>query len=214
MEVLLVLAVLILFLGIAWPSLAQLSAEQRLRQASADVQQQLGIARTRALEDGHSYRFHYEPGGRWFALLPADIEPGTLGEAGSTPGGSTTAPSAAPPGPTGPGTVANGTSDSDFGFRPPARHLGQLPEGVVFSVATMAPPPTQTLTPDLLAGLPRAEEVTYGVAWSLPITFALDGTSTGGDLTLADTRGFELRLSVRPLTGAITPSPVTLQSQN
>lgn len=73
-EVLLVLTIMTLLLGLAWPSISRLYAHHNLRQAADLLSVRLSAGRIRAIESGLVYQFRYEPGGRRFLLVPFDRE--------------------------------------------------------------------------------------------------------------------------------------------
>lgn len=73
-EVLLVLTIMTLLLGLAWPSISRLYAHHHLRQAADLLSVRLSAGRIRAIESGLVYQFRYEPGGRRFLLVPFDRE--------------------------------------------------------------------------------------------------------------------------------------------
>lgn len=73
-ELLLVLAVLVLVAGLAWPSLARLHAHHQLRQSADLLGVRLSSGRVHAVESGLIYQFRFEPGGRRFLLVPFDEE--------------------------------------------------------------------------------------------------------------------------------------------
>jgi prepilin-type N-terminal cleavage/methylation domain-containing protein len=60
-----------------------------------------------------------------------------------------------------------------------------------------------TVSSELLTGLPDAGELS-GVAWSTPVLFYSDGTSSEADLVIVDTYGNSRTISVRDLTGGVT----------
>lgn len=74
-EVLLVLTVLTLVIGLAWPSLSRLYGHHRLRQAADLLGVRMSSGRGHAVETGLVYQFRFEPGGRRFLLVPFDREP-------------------------------------------------------------------------------------------------------------------------------------------
>src|SRR5579863_8485904 len=87
-EILLVLAVMVMILGLAWPVLDKYRAEFRLRQGGLLIQSRLAAARVHAIDTGVPYAFRYEPGGQRFLVLPYDVQtlhsqsvPGTHGPA-------------------------------------------------------------------------------------------------------------------------------------
>lgn len=60
-----------------------------------------------------------------------------------------------------------------------------------------------TVSSELLTGLPDAGELS-GVAWSTPVLFYSDGTSSEAELVIVDTYGNSRTISVRDLTGGVT----------
>jgi prepilin-type N-terminal cleavage/methylation domain-containing protein len=73
-EVLLVLTILTLILGLAWPSLSRLFAHHRLQQAAELLSARMSAGRVHSVESGLIYQFRFEPGGRRFLLVPYDRE--------------------------------------------------------------------------------------------------------------------------------------------
>jgi hypothetical protein len=70
MEVLLVLAILVIMAGIAYPSLEAMYSGYRLRAAADRVRSSWATARARALEEGRAYRFAVLPGYGNFRVAP------------------------------------------------------------------------------------------------------------------------------------------------
>ncbi|MBI3864867.1 MAG: GspH/FimT family pseudopilin [Planctomycetia bacterium] len=77
LEILLVMGVMVVAIGLAWPAIAVIQGEYRLRQGGQLVQAKLAWARLHAVETGHVYQFCFEPGGRKFIILPRDQEANT-----------------------------------------------------------------------------------------------------------------------------------------
>lgn len=73
-EVLLVLTIMTLIVGLAWPSLSRLYAHHHLRQAADLLGVRMSAGRVHSVESGLVYQFRYEPGGRRFLLVPFDHE--------------------------------------------------------------------------------------------------------------------------------------------
>jgi hypothetical protein len=71
-EILMVLAVLVLILSLAWPTIESFQSEYRVRQGGQLVQARLAAARVHAVESGLTYQFRFEPGGQRFLVLPVD----------------------------------------------------------------------------------------------------------------------------------------------
>ena len=185
-EMVLVLAVLLVMFSVVWPSLDRLYSEHHIRQGAEGLQVRLAAARVHAMEDGVSYCFHFEPGGRHFVLLPAEVQE----------------------------VIAAGEDEGEAALEGiGCRYLGELPEGVAFELSCGgAPLPTQILNPALLAGLPGAESLGTTAMWSIPMLFFPDGSSTGGVVEIVDKRNQTVRVATRPLTGGVSLSKVEVRS--
>lgn len=172
LEILLVLGVLAVLAGIAWPALLQFSTEQAIRGASETVRSQLDQARTRAIETGKPYHFLYEPDGTHFLVMPAerDIAPATTF-------------TVAPP------VNAIHTATS-----------GEVADGLLFHPGPGLVARGHRLNIEDLSELPDAG-LLQQIQWSAPITYQPDGTSEDVSFRLADQNQRYIELSVRGLTG-------------
>ncbi|WP_197453896.1 prepilin-type N-terminal cleavage/methylation domain-containing protein [Caulifigura coniformis] len=184
LELVVVLMVIVAIVTLTWPQLLRFAREQQLRDWTSEVRTDLAGSRIKAIENGLVYQFRYEPGGRWFAVLPYDRP-----EAG------------------------NSAADSDLGKTrieaarssgPPAT-LKQLPEELHFRFKDGQP--TEELHPDWIKLLPTSEPLGR-VSWSLPILFHLDGTADTATIYVENDRGHSQLLTLRGLTGGVTMGPV------
>jgi prepilin-type N-terminal cleavage/methylation domain-containing protein len=73
-EILLVLALLAVIAGIAFPSVLRFRNEQAIKDAAERVRSELDRTRFRAIDAGIAYQFRYETGGRRFIAIPAERE--------------------------------------------------------------------------------------------------------------------------------------------
>jgi len=71
-EMLLVLVLVSIMLGLAWPALGRLSTRQQLVQSAELARIRLLTARVHAIEQGLPYQFRFEPGGQRYCILPGD----------------------------------------------------------------------------------------------------------------------------------------------
>ncbi len=71
-EIVMVLGVMVMAIGIAWPAIAVIQGEYQLRQGGQLVQAKLAWARVHAVETGYVYQFCFEPDGQRFLVLPFD----------------------------------------------------------------------------------------------------------------------------------------------
>ena len=181
-ELLLVLALLAVLAGMAWPSVLRFSNEQTIKEAGERVRSELDRTRFRAIDEGVTYQFRYEPNGRRYIAVPAERE------GAATPTGSAT-----PPAPT--YAVAS----------------GEISEGLTFQPAPGTTPTGELVTADWLAGLPESALLAQ-TRWSSPILYRPDGTGTTASFWLIDEDRRYIKLSVRELTGMATAGPLRTET--
>jgi Tfp pilus assembly protein FimT len=70
LELMLVLAILLVLAGLAWPRVEGMYERHRLQKAAEDVRLHLAGCRLRALEAGVIYQFRYQPGGQTYDVAP------------------------------------------------------------------------------------------------------------------------------------------------
>jgi prepilin-type N-terminal cleavage/methylation domain-containing protein len=183
-EVLLVLAVMSVFVGMAMPSVLRMFGQQKLTASAERVREAIALARVRAIQTGLIYEFCCEPNGTHYVVVP--FEPDH--------------------------SVSQNQNSSQAAATPPApRASGFLPKGVVFSAEVLGNASVSnaafgmpSLTSAALDGLPNASELA-GISWSTPILFKPDGSAnTDTEITISDTRSQQIRLRVRSLTGAVS----------
>ncbi len=177
-EVLLVLAILAVLAGLAWPAVLRFSDEQSIKDAAERVRSELDRTRFRSIDTGLTYQFRYEPNGRRFLAVPAEhdvIHAASVNTTGST---------------------------SNL----PA-HSGQIAEGLTFVMLPGMPPAAEMLPADWLAGLPDGVLLGQA-QWSLPIYYRPDGTGTTAGFRVRDDDGRFIELTVRELTGMATAGPL------
>jgi prepilin-type N-terminal cleavage/methylation domain-containing protein len=184
LEMVIVLVVVTVVVSLTWPSLMRFAREQQLREWSAEIRRDMAGARIKAIENGLEYQFRYEPGGRFFAVLPYD----------RPDSGNSTADS----------KVDKTLIESARSTGPPAT-ISQLPEGLHFRFKDGQP--TEELPQEWLKLLPTSEPLGR-VAWSLPLLFHLDGTSDYATVYIENKEGHSQLLTLRGLTGAITVGPI------
>jgi len=177
LELLIVLAILVVFLSLAWPSMRTLSQTGQLRDAARQLRVQLLEARLDAIQSGSVRLFRYQPGtGSYEVSSASDFE--TVDDLGLI------APSDA--------AIDDSLSNRDLGGAlSPQR---ELPDDIVFYDPDMEP------TPDFAGDLAGGG---ISQAWSTPIVFYPNGRTLNGRLRLA-ARRYAVDLSLRGLTGTVT----------
>jgi prepilin-type N-terminal cleavage/methylation domain-containing protein len=178
-EILLVLAVMVMILGLAWPVLEKYRGEYRLRQGGLLIQSRLAAARVHAIDTGVPYEFRYEPGGQRFLVLPHDWQ---------------ALHSQSVPGAHGPSKIAGKLPSAQAEFDPPgpgAAAVQQISADWLTGIAAAAEFTDATWSAPILFypdGTAARSTVTIRDKKSHTVT---------------------VTVSVRPLTGAVTVSKIT-----
>jgi len=187
-ELLLVLALLVVVVALAWPAIDKPLANYRLLAAADQVRTEWCLARVEAIRSGQACAFQYSPGGRNFcrqrqpAAFSPDADQAELVAAAERSEDALAMP--------------------DVAAAQPAPRT--LPEGVVFVdhntrlalVATESDAEPET---------GESSEPEY----SGSIFFYPDGTTSDARLLLANERGKIVELTLRGLTGTVTVGQVT-----
>jgi prepilin-type N-terminal cleavage/methylation domain-containing protein len=188
LELVVVLMVIVVIISMTWPQLMRFAREHQLREWSSEVRSDMQGARVKAIENGLVYQFRYEPGGRWFAVLPYD----------RPDSGNATADS----------TVGKSRLEAAKSTGPPAT-LAELPEELHFRFKDGQP--TEQMHDDWLKLL-QSDEPLGRVSWSLPLLFHLDGTADSATVYVENKLGQSQLLTLRGLTGAVTIGPVVKEA--
>lgn len=181
MELVLILAMLVVALGIVWPSVYSLQQEQQLRETAQFVTVRLESARYHAVETGLTYQFRFERDGRHFVIIPyeSDDSQGANGVQQASVGG--------------PGTIW--------------KCSGELATTIRFNEVIVGSQTALQLTAAGLSGIPEASDLT-GLSWSSPMLFFPDGSASGGQFEVEDVGGQRILLTLRELTGGVTATAV------
>lgn len=201
LEMLLVLAIVVLMAGLAWPALRSSMSKNRLRDSAQQLRVELARARLTAMESGVPLEFRYRAGqGRFrIAAKRADdnwestaVGSGNLSgrrAAGRTP--TTPADESAQPGK----PLQFDATEAD------------LPEGVIF-----APLPVQPFAGTQVADEPYEasdeEDELLAEGWSDAIVFLPDGTASNATLSLRNGEGAQVTVQLRGVTGLAKPGDI------
>jgi len=185
-ELLLVLAVVAVLAGLAWPRLMGIIARQNVQSAAEQVRQRLDRGRVKAVEEAVTYQFRYEPYGDRFVLLPNEIV-------------------------TDPDAESNSLSSSNELTTIERPRVFQLPEGCQFHVQNSLSGESMTMErlPEEFSALIVNGATNSDVSWAPPVLYYPDGTATNAVITVMDEQRNYIHLAVRDLTGAITVSQVS-----
>lgn len=182
-EMLLVLAILLIITGVAFPPVLRMMADQPLKEAAERARVQLATVRLKALDSSAAWQLRFEPGGRRYLWMPMDRT-----STSTSPAASTSAANA----------VVGPTS-------------GELPKGIQFSSDIKGVPLTvERLPQEVVAGMANAYQLSQ-VGWSAPVTFQPDGSAVDSELAVIDATNRQIRLNVRGFTGGVTVSPIEMK---
>jgi len=185
LEVLLTLCLLVILASMTWPALSRPLANQRLRKAADRVQMEWIRARVKAMSDGCIYLFRYVPQSDQYSLQSQLAPESMVGDGMGMNAGA--------------GYAAGGSN----GAAPCEAQEHRLPEGIQFMLGDMAQDPRAQAT--AAAPVAPADET---AAWTAPIYFYPDGTTSTAMLRLANEYGFTIDVALRGLTGIPTVGPV------
>ena len=208
-ELLVVLALLVLIVSLGWPSMRRAVARGRLDAAARELQAELGRTRLESMREATPYVFRYQPGCRFYEILPKEMLDRESQALGATVLGtdaldlpSDESPDLMrveiPPVEQEAGTLAQVATAGGTFYRK------TLPETVLFPAVPRA----------LQAGLGEATVLGTSpdaglrntVIWSEPILFYPNGRISEATITLmtADNYRYTATLNIRGLTGSIT----------
>jgi type II secretory pathway pseudopilin PulG len=194
LEILLVLALLVIFAALAIPALIRPLEGQRVRKAADGVQAAWIRASNESVKSGQMYLFRYEPQGRGFTIEPwasADDYLETGNTSYATPGVTRGPTASAPPGQLG-STMAAPGEMLPTGWK-------QLPEGIMFVGGQTAPETRASVAG--VAGTSGVEASAGPVSGEAPpILFYPDGTCSTAEVTIANEAGICVTIRLRGLT--------------
>lgn len=173
MEVLIVLAILIAVSAMAAPALIDRIKDSNIQESAESVREIVSEARTYAIDSGIDYQFRFETNGRYFVVLPSEMEPSS---ANST------------------------TTDSSSGEY--LRLSGELPEGVFLRSQQDEDEASERLEPEWFGDLPDAGVLTEK-PWSRPVYFHFDGSADDRVFRVMDEEGRTAEITIRGLTGSV-----------
>eukprot|EP00913_Durusdinium_trenchii_P010866 g10195.t1 len=177
----LVLSILVILAAMALPLVLESFRENRLRDSTNEVYQELANTRLHAIDAGLAYQFRFEPGGRNYLIIPYERD---ADDSSASVGG----------------------TDAVSAKRP--RVSRRLPAGFKFDVEDADNGASTELEvtkihQELLDMVPDGAEL-RDIQWSPPILFFPDGSSQQASFIVVDDKQRYMRLSVRELTGAVS----------
>lgn len=202
MELLLVMGILALVGGIAWPLISQAYVNIKLRNAAEQIQAVWGKARVDAISSGlpHVFRFEKERGD--YSVVSWQDENAAL-EAATPMAQNNFVPGMAMSPPVMP-SPAPGTAGAVTNYGGAATTQGpKLPEGMIFTNIDR--------TSDTRAMAADAQFSSIGItSTSIPVVFYPDGTASDAVLTITNSKGRYITLNLRGLTGITRVGEITL----
>lgn len=184
-ELVLALAVLAILVGLTWPTVTRFVGENRLKEDTGTLRNHLASTRSRAIRNGVTFQFRFEPGGRRYVILPLERPAGVA------------SPSA--------GGSSPSVMDPEMQVQ-----VYQLAEGNRFEVhdpeagsALASSVLTERLSEDWVQLFGGSSELAR-VTWSPAIQFGADGTSEDVYFFVQDEEDRYQQITVRGLTSAVS----------
>jgi Tfp pilus assembly protein FimT len=181
LEILLVLALMVIVLAVAVPTLSGSLSNQRLKKSADVVRGAFSRARVEAMRTGQIQAFHSQVAGNKYDTGPWYLADDAV-DAESTTNTDIAASSGVP------------------------RHLindetaQTLPDGIEFvSGVEIADERTETIAGEVADASPESGR--YDTPWSPPILFYPDGTTSDARVVLRNKRGWTVAVELRGLTG-------------
>jgi len=192
-ELLLVLAIVVATMALAWPMLQKFLAGRRLQTAADEVRTEWCSARVEAMRSGRTQAFRAEVGGARYRTEPQDESEAAAARVGAAPALAASGRlDALAPGSGGgaPGASAPNEKTLPGGIRFVAVEPGEGAKAASISGPALAPP----------------DDDASDVFWSEPIFFYPDGTASDVLLVLACGENHAMIVKLRGVTGAVTIS--------
>jgi len=196
LELLLDVAILVIFASAVAPTVVARMSEYRLKQAAETARFALTTTRIHAIDVSSIYQFRFEPGGRHYLAVPTD------GDVMSSTSPQTRS------------TAEYGQLPENLSFQVATQ---PFPTGVSPTTPVMTSPGMTTGRPAAatdsawsaaVARVPNAGDF-RSVIWSPPILFRPDGTAMDAALNVVDQHGDGFQLKVRELTGEVFVTRLT-----
>ncbi|MCA9056107.1 MAG: prepilin-type N-terminal cleavage/methylation domain-containing protein [Planctomycetaceae bacterium] len=194
LEIVIVLTIILILASLSWPPLLRYIRERTIREQAHTVRLELNNARIKAIDQGMSYQFRFEPGGRKYVILP--IDPPSTGADASVGAGTTgmstgSAPAVAP--------VVSGQIAEPCEFDVPT----------AFNTVTHADQAvvTEKLPEEWLSLLPDGNSLRE-TSWSPAVRFYADGSADDSTVTVIDDQDCRIDIGVRGFTGSVSAGPL------
>jgi prepilin-type N-terminal cleavage/methylation domain-containing protein len=187
-EILLVLAVLAIVIGVAYPLLSGSFERNQMSQAANEVREKLAATGIYAKDSGLTYQFRFEPGGRRYLVVPDELD----SDAATS------------------GTSLSARYPMHSEQLPEGYHFqsdSENPNGQTFGQTVFLP-----IREDVMKTFANANELSSASGWPA-LLFYPDGTAKPVPVIVRNDAKQSITLSVRELTGAVTMGQVTQEQR-
>ena len=196
LELLIALAIIVVLVGITWPSVGRYLSEQTIKTNVEQVRSTLSGVRHKSLTTGLIYQFRYEPGGQRYLVLPFEqLDPQSAG--GTSNGQTATVVSAASTTST-TLPVLSGKLDERCHFASSMDATRMFAASSISAVSV-----TERLPEELLLLLSEGPQLAQ-VQWSPPVLFYPDGTADDAAFLILDEGMRTMNVQVRGLTAVVS----------
>ena len=196
LEIVIVLTIILILASLSWPPLLRYIRERTIREQAHTIRLELNNARIKAIDQGVSYQFRFEPGGRRYVILPIDPPSTSAESSGGTtsPGVGVSAGSAPAAAPVVSGRIAE---PCEFDIPTAFNSVTHADQAVV----------TEKLPEEWLNLLPDGSSLRE-TAWSPAVRFFADGSADDSTVTVIDDQDCRIDIGVRGFTGSVSAGPL------
>ena len=206
---LVVLAILVTLVALAWPAIRKPLARHRLQAAAKHLRAELVRTRLEAIRTGQALEVRYVPGSRTYWVEPVNAACAARDRAGRQDTSAWTDMAASVP-----GSAAQDprTAGLDAGAEPdPVPEKRSLPDDIFF--ARVEPPINGLADPAAAEAITQFDSEGAESAaeeWSQPIIFYPNGRTSDAVIELVGEHQYRLSVTLRGVTGAVSVGPLQI----
>lgn len=196
LEILVVLAILVMLAGLSMPVWTRVLETQKLRKAGELVRAEFARTRVKAMKEGRIYMLRFQHGQAGYEQSPWYAADDDLESADSV------------------ALMADGGIVPPTASYLPSNDSGELPDGIFFLGSEALSDRRSLAIDQALVGapsmMPTAGEPDEAAiaAWSQPVLFYPDGSSSNARVVIANRRNQVVEISLRGLTGMSQASDI------
>ena len=211
---LIVLAILVTLMALAWPAIRKPLARHRLQSAAKQLRAELVRTRLEAIRSGCALEVRYLPGSRAYCVEPLSTSRGPLNRPGSRDA-SRWSDVPAVYEDTLPANDSLTTRLASQEEPTPTSEMRDLPRDICFALVEQ--PVGAFADPAAVDTMTQAESDAGAIVeeeWSEPIVFYPNGRTSDAVIELIGEHDYHLSLKLRGITGAVTVGPLQVPASH